>query len=300
MGTLNAYYTAAAAVPPPDRRWVVGAGYKLDEYVRMGYPVATARSAILSLPSYANALNTAGLTATYNAIDSFPSGGGGGGGSTNYPGVVTPDSPISYWRLPATTDSAGSSPLTFTGSPATGASLITAGSGGNSSLVLDGVDDQASAADTAALNPATIAVEAWINVSATIGSFGTFVAKTTSSSWNDGWGLMWVSGVLRWWVNSYNVQNAGAANHIDFTPSFGQAYHIVGIKTASQIQMFANGTEVPGSPVALTAAIASSAGPLLMGNDGAGDLGKGFIDEVAIYSSLSAARISAHYAAGIS
>ena len=220
--------------------------------------------------------------------------------STNYATTVTTDTPISYWRLPAVTDSAGASPLTLTGTPASGASLITAGSGGNSSLTLDGVDDQASAADVAALKPATIAVEAWINVSATIGSFGTFVAKTTSSSWNDGWGLMWVSGVLRWWVNVYNVQNAGVANHIDFTPSFGTTYHVVGIKTASQIQMFANGTEVAGSPVALTAAITSSAGPLLIGNDGGGDFGKGLIDEVAIYSSLSSARIAAHYAAGIS
>jgi len=65
--------------------------------------------------------------------------------STNYATTVTTDTPISYWRLPAVTDSAGASPLTLTGTPASGASLITAGSGGNSSLTLDGVDDQASA-----------------------------------------------------------------------------------------------------------------------------------------------------------
>jgi hypothetical protein len=77
MGTLNDYYTAAAAVPPPDRRWVVGAGYALYEKVQLfGYPLATARASILSLPQYADALTRTGLSATFSAVDTFPGGGG--------------------------------------------------------------------------------------------------------------------------------------------------------------------------------------------------------------------------------
>lgn len=74
MGTLSDYYAAAAAAPIAQRRWAIGAGYRLYEEVQQfGFPVATARARILSLPSYADALTAAGLTATFNAIDSFPS-----------------------------------------------------------------------------------------------------------------------------------------------------------------------------------------------------------------------------------
>lgn len=67
MGTLAAFYASAAAAPAGDqRRYAVGAAYKLAEMVNLGYPIATARTAILSLPQYANALNAAGLTASFN------------------------------------------------------------------------------------------------------------------------------------------------------------------------------------------------------------------------------------------
>lgn len=80
MGTLNDYYTAAVAVPPPNRRWVVGAGYALYEKVQLfGYSLAASKTAILSLPQYSNALTATGLLATFNAIDTFPGVGAGAG-----------------------------------------------------------------------------------------------------------------------------------------------------------------------------------------------------------------------------
>ena len=69
MGTLNDFYTAAAAAPFAQRRYALGAAYRLHEEVEVfGFPLATAQARILSLAPYANALSAAGLTATFNAV----------------------------------------------------------------------------------------------------------------------------------------------------------------------------------------------------------------------------------------
>lgn len=69
MTALNDFYVQAAAVPPPNRRWCVGAGYYLYDQVRSGFAMSTAKSRILSVPQYANGLSSAGLTTSFNAID---------------------------------------------------------------------------------------------------------------------------------------------------------------------------------------------------------------------------------------
>jgi len=93
MGTLGAFYTSCAALTNLDqRRWCLGAGHRLDEYVQRGYPVATAKTLVLASPPYANALTGAGLTATYNAIttgiDVYVSPSGSDAANGNSPGTA--------------------------------------------------------------------------------------------------------------------------------------------------------------------------------------------------------------------
>jgi hypothetical protein len=73
--TLNSFYASANALSNRDqRRWALGAAYRLGEYTRFGYSIAAARALVLAAPQYANGLTAAGLTAAYNAVDDV--GGG--------------------------------------------------------------------------------------------------------------------------------------------------------------------------------------------------------------------------------
>jgi NAD(P)H-dependent FMN reductase len=73
--TLNSFYASANALSNLDqRRWALGAAYRLGEYTRFGYSISAARALVLAAPQYANGLTAAGLTAAYNAVDDV--GGG--------------------------------------------------------------------------------------------------------------------------------------------------------------------------------------------------------------------------------
>jgi hypothetical protein len=70
LTTLNSFYASANALSNLDqRRWSLGAAYRLGEYTRFGYSIAAARALVLAAPQYANGLAAAGLTAAYNAVD---------------------------------------------------------------------------------------------------------------------------------------------------------------------------------------------------------------------------------------
>jgi hypothetical protein len=70
LTTLNSFYASANALSNLDqRRWALGAAYRLGEYTRFGYSIAAARALVLATPQYANGLSAAGLTAAYNAVD---------------------------------------------------------------------------------------------------------------------------------------------------------------------------------------------------------------------------------------
>jgi hypothetical protein len=71
------FYPAAAALTNlGSRRWVLGAGYRLQEYVASGYSIAQARAFVLAVPQYANGLSAAGLATAFNNVTNTTLGGG--------------------------------------------------------------------------------------------------------------------------------------------------------------------------------------------------------------------------------
>jgi hypothetical protein len=68
--TLNSFYASANALGNRDqRRWSVGAAYRLKEYMDFGYTVSAARALVLAAPQYATGLVGAGLDDDYALID---------------------------------------------------------------------------------------------------------------------------------------------------------------------------------------------------------------------------------------
>ncbi|HVY95407.1 MAG TPA: LamG domain-containing protein, partial [Solirubrobacterales bacterium] len=81
------------------------------------------------------------------------------------------------------------------------------------------------------------------------------------------------------------------------TIATGQAYHVVGTYDGTTQRLYVNGTQV--AQTALSGAISTNNNPLYLGSwDGTAEYFAGTIDDVAVYgSTLSAARVSAHYSA---
>ena len=220
-----------------------------------------------------------------------------------YGNEVWADTPNWWWRSDEATgvggpvDYMGGPNGTYAGPPTINQPpLILTGK----SVLYDGVDDGAFWADAAAHRPTLLMVELWLDPDPTIANFAPALIKA-NSSWTNGYGMVWVSGQLRWFINNYTTASASVSNHIDATiPSGGS--HVIGMFNGSQMRMFTDGVEVAGSPVALTAAINHDATvPLRVGFDGAGDWWKGKIDEPAIYGSIFSSpsgRVITHYSTG--
>lgn len=75
MTTLASYYALAAQAPIQHRRYALGAAYQIQQRVGWGESISSARSRVMSVPQYANALVAAGLDDDYALVDS--TGGGG-------------------------------------------------------------------------------------------------------------------------------------------------------------------------------------------------------------------------------
>ncbi len=214
-----------------------------------------------------------------------------------YATAVLASSPAMYLRLPGLTDQAGANDGTAAGGPASGTSLIT--SGGDGSLVLDGVDDEITVADDASLDTAAFTLEAWVSVDVGAADFDVLAMKTTSSAWNDGWGLHWQNGGLRFWVNDYNIQSAGFSNHIEAALTTGVVHHVVCVRDASAIHMYVDGVEVAGSPLSLTGATELTATPLTIGSGPGGGFLAATVDELVFYpAALDATTIADRHTLG--
>jgi parallel beta-helix repeat protein len=146
--------------------------------------------------------------------------------------------------------------------------------------------------DSAALRPSQITLEAWINPDLTIASNSAALMKTTSSSWNDGYGMVWLSDKLRFFVNNYN-----GAGKVEATITKGQWSHVVGTYDSGALKIYVNGTEVASTSYAVP--ITHATQPLYIGSSFGSWNWKGKLDEVAVYSgALSAAQVAQHYSKG--
>lgn len=146
----------------------------------------------------------------------------------------------------------------------------------------------------------TISVEAWVKVDANDASSRGLVTKAASSKHE--WQLMIrTDNKLRFQLLQADGSNYAVAD--DGTVfSTGVWHHVVGTWDNTTIKLYVDGVEVATSTSTTGSLGGFSTAPLNIGRRGLGDYYfDGSIDEVAVYeSTLSPARILAHYNAGIS
>lgn len=134
-------------------------------------------------------------------------------------------------------------------------------------------------ADNAALKPAQITVAAWIKfTSPSNPPFQPFVIKSTSGFWTDGYGIITDNiGVLRFWVNAWNVGVAVTP----FGTYVGKWIRVVGTYDLQNVKLYVNGALVDTS-ASYTTAITHSSGALRFMNGPSTDYALGSIADVSI------------------
>jgi Concanavalin A-like lectin/glucanases superfamily/Fibronectin type III domain len=233
--------------------------------------------------------NTA--SATTLAVTPPPSG---------YSAEVVADSPVSYWRLGESSgtvaaDARGVNPGVYANSPTLGQASLLSADTTNKAVAFDGTNDNVRVANSATLGLSSpLSLEAWIKPSSlpASGAFASILTKAESYS------LQFNGPRLE-----FTIMQNGARRRLQ-APSgaivAGQTYHVVGTYDGATQRLYVNGAQVASA--ALSGPASASANALYVGAwNGASEFFKGTIDEVAVYgSTLSAARVSAHYAAATS
>jgi len=210
---------------------------------------------------------------------------------------VLADGPAGYWRLGETSgttavDQRGANNGAYGGGPTLGAASLLPQDTSNKAVSFDGSNDTVSIPNAAALGlTAAVTVEAWIKPSAipALGSFSSVVTKAESYSLQFN-GPRFEFTIIQNGVRRRLQAAAGAIQA-------GTTCYVVGTYDGGTQRLYVNGSELVNA--ALSGAISPAATPLTIGSWGSAEYFTGTIDEAAVYpTALSAARVSAHYAAG--
>lgn len=148
------------------------------------------------------------------------------------------------------------------------------------------------------LNRATFTVEVWVKPNIVDLNYRRIIGHNTWSPVQDGWHMAYQSGAFY-----FERAVAGVPVGVYLGPlSIDTWYHIVATYDGTNLNLYMNGALAGGPVSATTNNIALSTIPLRVGCDASyqGDGSEATIDEVAIYTTaLSAARVSAHFAAAL-
>ncbi len=147
----------------------------------------------------------------------------------------------------------------------------------NRAFAHDGSNRYIEVADSASLNPAQLTLEAWVRRDATLGNWGSVLMKSSTSSWNDGWGLgNHTDGRIHFFVNEYSSVEVSADLEADVWT------HVAATYDGAALKLYLNGALVASRDH--TAAIEQSSQPLRIGSGaGAEYPWKGQIDEVRVW-----------------
>jgi uncharacterized delta-60 repeat protein len=149
--------------------------------------------------------------------------------------------------------------------------------------------------DSSSLKPSTITVEAWAYPQNL--EYGqVLVAKSTDSSWSDGYGLVTYgqdssyNPLINFFINdTSHAASVSTASLPTNTWSF-----VVGTYDGSNIKLYLNGSLVSTTPYSTP--INQSTAPLTIGGDSNWDLWYGYVDEVRVYDrALTQAEIQADH-----
>jgi parallel beta-helix repeat protein len=212
----------------------------------------------------------------------------------SYALTIHADAPLAYYRLgesadPTAADSSGNSLHgTYLNGPSLGSEGVF-GAGLDTAVSFDGINDLVEVPDHDLLRPDQITVEAWVYPATGLGSNDTVLAKTTSSSWNDGYGMYNISGgQITFFVNRIG-------DRVSADLALDEWSHVVGTYDGHMLRLYVNGEQL--ATKALGTTITHSLAPLRIGQGAySGYTWTGRIDEVALYDrALSADQIQRHY-----
>src|SRR5205807_619693 len=99
--------------------------------------------------------------------------------------------------------------------------------------------------DVPALDPTQLTLEAWVNPTADEPPSGTVVEKTTSDSWNDGYGLYErTAGVIDFFVNRFAPIDRGFGDnlYVETPIPANQWSYVVGTYDGQVLRLYVNGT----------------------------------------------------------
>jgi len=217
--------------------------------------------------------------------------------TSSYGQTVEDDGPVSWWRLgersgPTAADQEGANPGGYGGAVTLGSPSLLATDGGNAAAAFDG--GSVAVPDSASLRLSDkLTLEAWIKPTSlpAAGQFASILTKAESYSLQlDGPQLELA--IIQGGVRRRLEAPAG-------TVVAGGVHHVVGTYDGAVQRLYVNGHEVASQ--ALTGAASTTANPLHVGAWNASqEHFHGVIDEPAVYAKvLGAARVAAHYAAGV-
>ncbi|MFV2069956.1 MAG: LamG-like jellyroll fold domain-containing protein, partial [Pirellulales bacterium] len=216
-----------------------------------------------------------------------------GGRATNYAAAVLGDTPLAYWRLneggPTAADSSTSAVVhdgTYENGVFQGARSLLIG---DLAARFDGSNDRIVVPDDAELRPAGLTVEALVLPESGIGNGDTVLIKTSTGSWNDGYGLYYNAGKIRFFVNNSSSGSVEAPITLDTWS------HVVGTYDGSQVRLYVNGTLVNSR--VYTTPLNHSTNSLQIGQGTSSyQTWTGRIDDVAIYDrALTDTEIADHH-----
>ncbi|TSC88932.1 MAG: thrombospondin N-terminal-like domain-containing protein [Parcubacteria group bacterium Gr01-1014_3] len=163
-------------------------------------------------------------------------------------------------------------------------------------LDFDGADNTVSVAHNALLSPASVSVEFWMLANREVNFQGP-VMKTSSGTWNDGYGFYnrSTNSKFTWWVDDYDASaSPGGYVTIDM-PSLGQWHHVVGTYDGATVTLYIDGA-VSGTPFSYATGITYVDSTLSIGLPPSGSYWDGAIDEVRVYNrAMSATEVAEHY-----
>jgi hypothetical protein len=201
---------------------------------------------------------------------------------------------VGYWKMDetswnGTTNEAVDSSGNANHGTRVGDATTATGKFGNGGT-FDGTGDYVTVADATSLKPTNLTVSAWV-YSNSNSQWNTVLMKTTSSSWNDGYGLyLDGSNNLTFFINHYS-NNVAAVSLTANTWT-----HIVGTYDGANIRIYKNGNL--SATTAYTTAISHSSGALQIGRSPTVPVStwNGKIDEARIYNrTLSPAEVQQLY-----
>lgn len=219
-----------------------------------------------------------------------------------YDDAVAADSPIARWRLDETTgttanDSIGTNHGTISGATLDQPPLINAGR----SMLFSGSASGIVVPDAANLSfiSTAFSLECWVKKTAAVQSC--LIEKgQAGSTYPEYWLYMLANGTVRCEVRSSNANTPSAIATTAVAINDGVRHQVNAVFTPSAtLKIYIDGVERASVSHALASSF-NSTDPLYLGRRFNLDYLPGWFDEPALYASaLSAARIAAHYNAGI-